>query len=45
MGDHGEPGQRTISLYVNNIPYDCQADEIKDLFDRYGRIRDVYLPR
>lgn len=32
------------SLIVRNVAYDVTSNEIRDLFDRYGRVRDVYIP-
>ncbi|KAL6770725.1 SRS5 [Auxenochlorella protothecoides x Auxenochlorella symbiontica] len=38
-------GKTKISLLVRNLPLDARPDEIRVKFEKYGRVRDVYLPR
>nr|CAD2176832.1 unnamed protein product [Meloidogyne enterolobii] len=33
------------SLKVDNLPYNTSVHELRRLFDRYGDIGDVYIPR
>ncbi|KAK7276278.1 hypothetical protein RIF29_17416 [Crotalaria pallida] len=33
------------SLLVRNIPLDCRPDELRVPFERFGPVRDVYLPK
>lgn len=35
----------TKTLILHNIPRDCTVDDIRQLFEQYGPIRDVYIPR
>ncbi|CAN6568801.1 unnamed protein product [Malus baccata var. baccata] len=37
--------QNTGSLLVRNIPLDCRAEELRASFERYGEVRDVYIPK
>eukprot|EP00531_Pseudo-nitzschia_arenysensis_P018860 CAMPEP_0116139698 /NCGR_PEP_ID=MMETSP0329-20121206/13450_1 /TAXON_ID=697910 /ORGANISM="Pseudo-nitzschia arenysensis, Strain B593" /LENGTH=334 /DNA_ID=CAMNT_0003634757 /DNA_START=147 /DNA_END=1151 /DNA_ORIENTATION=- len=31
-------------LYVGNLPFDASQDEIKDYFEQYGEVKDLYIP-
>jgi len=31
-------------LYVGNLPFDASYDEIKDHFEQYGEVMDLYIP-
>ncbi|KAI5068198.1 hypothetical protein GOP47_0016543 [Adiantum capillus-veneris] len=42
FGRHRDP---PCGLLVRNIPKDSRPEEIRIQFERYGRIRDVYLPK
>ncbi|KAI5670674.1 hypothetical protein M9H77_11038 [Catharanthus roseus] len=33
------------SLLVRNIPLDCRPEELRVPFERFGAVRDVYLPK
>ncbi|OMO58998.1 hypothetical protein CCACVL1_25172 [Corchorus capsularis] len=33
------------SLLVRNIPLDCRPEELRIPFERYGLVRDVYIPK
>ncbi|KAI9100235.1 hypothetical protein K1719_024453 [Acacia pycnantha] len=33
------------SLLVRNIPLDCRSEELRVPFERFGPVRDVYLPK
>uniref|UniRef100_A0A5B6ZKF4 Putative serine/arginine-rich SC35-like splicing factor SCL30 n=1 Tax=Davidia involucrata TaxID=16924 RepID=A0A5B6ZKF4_DAVIN len=37
--------QNNGSLLVRNIPLSCRADELRLPFERFGLVRDVYLPK
>ncbi|XP_075255455.1 uncharacterized protein LOC142348135 [Convolutriloba macropyga] len=32
------------SLFVKNVHRDVRVDELRNLFERYGRVKDVYIP-
>ena len=34
-----------ISLKVDNLTYRTTVDDLQKVFDRYGKIGDVYIPR
>ncbi|XP_058080694.1 uncharacterized protein LOC131228862 [Magnolia sinica] len=38
------PRDFKISLFLGNVPFDCSAVELQVIFQRYGRVLDVYLP-
>ncbi|MCO5609584.1 hypothetical protein L7F22_063820 [Adiantum nelumboides] len=42
FGRHRDP---PCGLLVRNIPKDSRPEELRIQFERYGRIRDVYLPK
>ncbi|KAK4798809.1 hypothetical protein SAY86_031135 [Trapa natans] len=42
-GRHREQGHG--SLLVRNIPLDCRPEELRVPFERFGPVRDVYLPK
>ncbi|KAL4421443.1 hypothetical protein ABPG75_010734 [Micractinium tetrahymenae] len=42
--DRDDPAQR-CSVLVRNLPLDTRAEEVRAKFERYGAIRDVYLPK
>ncbi|MCO5606959.1 hypothetical protein L7F22_061150 [Adiantum nelumboides] len=42
FGRHRDP---PCGLLVRNIPKDSRPEELRIKFERYGRIRDVYLPK
>ncbi|PNY08121.1 serine/arginine-rich splicing factor 33-like protein [Trifolium pratense] len=33
------------SLLVRNIPLDCRPEELRAPFERFGPVRDVYIPK
>ena len=33
------------TLIVHNIPRDCRVTDIRYLFEKYGPLRDIYIPR
>nr|GEW99196.1 serine/arginine-rich SC35-like splicing factor SCL30 [Tanacetum cinerariifolium] len=44
--DRGRPrDQNHGSLLVRNIPMNCRPEELRVLFERFGVVRDVYLPK
>ncbi|XP_030462236.1 serine/arginine-rich SC35-like splicing factor SCL30 isoform X1 [Syzygium oleosum] len=45
-GGYGRHKERMHgSLLVRNIPLDCRAEELRIPFERFGPVRDIYLPR
>lgn len=44
-GRYGRHRDPPCGLLVRNIPKDSRAEEIRSQFERFGRIRDVYLPK
>ena len=36
-------GSRGTTVYVGNLPNDTREREVEELFDKYGRIRDIDL--
>ncbi len=45
-GERGRGGEDkgTRSLIVRNVAYTVDKHELKDVFSKYGDIRDVYIP-
>ncbi|KAL9402487.1 hypothetical protein Peur_006336 [Populus x canadensis] len=37
--------QNSGSLLVRNIPRDCRPEELRGIFERFGVVRDVYIPK
>lgn len=33
------------TLILHNIPRDCSVDDLRNLFEKHGPIRDIYIPR
>jgi RNA recognition motif-containing protein len=31
-------------LYVGNIPFECSIDHLKEYFNEFGNVQDVYIP-
>ncbi|XP_010534507.1 PREDICTED: serine/arginine-rich SC35-like splicing factor SCL30 isoform X2 [Tarenaya hassleriana] len=44
-GHGGRKGPNHGSLLVRNIPLDCRPEELRVPFERFGPVRDVYMPR
>ncbi|CAG7905590.1 hypothetical protein BRARA_D00395 [Brassica rapa] len=44
-GGGGRKGSSHGSLLVRNIPLDCRPEELRVPFERFGPVRDVYIPR
>ncbi|XAR72011.1 hypothetical protein NMG60_11018499 [Bertholletia excelsa] len=45
-GGYGRSKERGHgSLLVRNIPLDCRPEELRVPFERFGPVRDVYLPK
>ncbi|KAH7616942.1 putative Serine/arginine-rich SC35-like splicing factor SCL30 [Nannochloris sp. 'desiccata'] len=46
-GGGGAPSRRGqgVSVLVRNLPLDTRPSEIRQLFEKYGRLFDVYLPK
>ena len=34
----------SFSVKVDNMAYDTQKDELRSIFDKYGDIKDVFIP-
>ena len=41
--DQSNQGKKTIILH--NIPRDITVEDLRPLFEKYGPIRDIYIPR
>jgi RNA recognition motif. (a.k.a. RRM, RBD, or RNP domain) len=41
--EHVTPSKKTLILH--NIPRDITVEELRPLFEKYGPIRDIYIPR
>ena len=39
-----KPGGPHASVFVKNLPYDAKEIDLKDVFGKFGRLRDVYIP-
>ena len=37
--------EELITLKVDNISYRTVKDDLEDLFGKYGRIGDIYIPK
>ncbi|XWS74964.1 hypothetical protein CRYUN_Cryun01aG0044000 [Craigia yunnanensis] len=45
-GGHGRRREQNHgSLLVRNIPLDCRTEELRIPFERFGLVRDVYIPK
>ncbi|XP_010531740.1 PREDICTED: serine/arginine-rich SC35-like splicing factor SCL30 [Tarenaya hassleriana] len=44
-GYGGRKGSNHGSLLVRNIPLDCRPEELRVPFERFGPVRDIYIPR
>jgi len=44
-GYGGRREQNNGSLLVRNIPLTCRSEDLRVPFERYGAVRDVYLPK
>ncbi|KAK1409457.1 hypothetical protein QVD17_35983 [Tagetes erecta] len=45
-GERGRPkDQNQGSLLIRNIPLNCRPEELRVPFERFGVVRDVYLPK
>jgi RNA recognition motif-containing protein len=40
----GEAGSESIKLYIGNISYDTTEEDIKELFQSHGVVKDIYIP-
>nr|ACG45937.1 splicing factor, arginine/serine-rich 2 [Zea mays] len=46
FGRSGQPENReSFSLLVLNVSFRTTADDLFPLFDRYGKVLDIYIPR
>ncbi|XP_008802724.2 serine/arginine-rich SC35-like splicing factor SCL30 isoform X3 [Phoenix dactylifera] len=44
-GYSGRKEQNNRSLLVRNIPLNCRPEDLRAAFERFGPVRDVYLPK
>ncbi|XP_010264442.1 PREDICTED: serine/arginine-rich SC35-like splicing factor SCL30 [Nelumbo nucifera] len=44
-GYGGRKEQNNGSLLVRNVPLNCRPEDLRVLFERFGPVRDVYLPK
>jgi len=48
MGDYGKPPpdvQGMSTLKVDNLTYRTTCESLRKVFDKYGEIGDIYIPR
>merc|ERR1712137_597882 len=46
MGSRGPPDVGgLISLKVDNFPFNTSAEDLREMFNKYGEVRDCYIPR
>ncbi len=44
-GNEGEKkAEETTSLLIRNVPYGTRPDDLRELFSKYGEIKDIYIP-
>eukprot|EP00316_Scyphosphaera_apsteinii_P022510 CAMPEP_0119302914 /NCGR_PEP_ID=MMETSP1333-20130426/4436_1 /TAXON_ID=418940 /ORGANISM="Scyphosphaera apsteinii, Strain RCC1455" /LENGTH=150 /DNA_ID=CAMNT_0007305433 /DNA_START=1 /DNA_END=449 /DNA_ORIENTATION=+ len=41
----GRGDAKSISLYVRNLGLDVMPDQVRELFQKHGHVKDVYLPK
>ncbi|KAK1443494.1 hypothetical protein BgAZ_203700 [Babesia gibsoni] len=44
MGSRERHDKRHASLLVRNLKYETSPDQLRNVFEKFGEIRDVYLP-
>ena len=44
MGGKGMNRNEDAKLYVGNLSFDAQADNVRPVFEKYGVVTDVFLP-
>ncbi|KAK3277388.1 Arginine/serine-rich splicing factor scl25a transcript I [Cymbomonas tetramitiformis] len=44
-GGERDDDRKPMSLLVRGLPRDIRSEDIRSPFERYGSVRDVYLPR
>ena len=37
-------GEGTKSLLVKNLSFEVRSDDLRKLFEKYGEVRDIYIP-
>eukprot|EP00397_Hematodinium_sp_SG-2012_P065611 GEMP01095855.1.p2 GENE.GEMP01095855.1~~GEMP01095855.1.p2 ORF type:complete len:134 (+),score=29.02 GEMP01095855.1:38-439(+) len=42
---NNEEGRTVFSVKVNNLTENVKSDDLRDAFDKWGRVSDVYIPR
>eukprot|EP00624_Nannochloropsis_granulata_P005747 evm.model.NODE_40933_length_5212_cov_14.053722.1 len=40
----GDRREKRVSLLVRNLAFDTRVEDIRRLFDKYGDVKDVYIP-
>ena len=45
MGRNSNERGKNCSLLVRNLRYETSPERVRKAFERYGAVRDVYLPR
>ena len=38
-------GHQRNSVFVRNLPHESNQDQLKRIFQEYGQIRDIFIPR
>ena len=37
-------GPPNSSIFIKNLPFEAKEADLKDIFQKFGRLRDVYIP-
>ena len=43
--DRGEQQRSGVSLLVRNLSFDSSPHDIRRAFEKFGEVRDVYIPK
>eukprot|EP00573_Skeletonema_grethae_P000691 CAMPEP_0201686992 /NCGR_PEP_ID=MMETSP0578-20130828/1228_1 /ASSEMBLY_ACC=CAM_ASM_000663 /TAXON_ID=267565 /ORGANISM="Skeletonema grethea, Strain CCMP 1804" /LENGTH=254 /DNA_ID=CAMNT_0048171105 /DNA_START=49 /DNA_END=809 /DNA_ORIENTATION=+ len=44
FGGFNSQGREEVKLYVGNLSFDTNEDQVRDLFEKYGAVSDCFLP-
>ena len=37
-------GRPNVSIFIRNLPYEVNSRDLEDIFEKYGNLKDVYIP-
>ena len=43
-GGFNASGKPEVKLYVGNLSFDTQADQVRSIFEQYGQVKDCFMP-